>query len=121
MIVNNQLTLEKEDQKEDDEENIPITEKPGDILKITKKAVTKEIIKVGDSKSKPIEIDTIIFEYKLYLEDGQLIDSSTDKIELDIGESRFPEAFNKCIITMRKNETSKFHIRAKYACKISII
>ena len=111
-IIN--IYLDKE-QKEDEDEIFEFTEKIGDIVKITKEAVKKEIISIGDSKTKPSDIDSLVFEYKLFLE-KDLVDSSEGKIEIDLGENFFPEGFNKCIVTMRKNETSRFHIRAKYGC-----
>ena len=46
------------------------------MVKVTKEAVKKQILKVGDSLNKPYEIDNVILEYKLYFENGQLIESS---------------------------------------------
>ena len=78
-----------------------------------KEAIKKEIIAVGDSKTKPNDIDNIICEYKLFLETGEEIETSNGKVEIDLGENNMPEGFIRSILTMRRNETAKFYIRAK--------
>ena len=96
-----------------------VVDKVGDILDCYQGfgKVTKEILKVGEGKEKPILGSLCRIKYMAYFYDKEMFEQTKDDTTVDIylGDIHSIEGLWRGIQEMRKGETAKIRIKKKYA------
>jgi len=90
----------------------------GKIQNLKETNLQKEIIQTGQGKFKPIEIDEVLASIKCFLPTDEALNYFTfEKREFSLEGKNIPKALKIAITSMRKNEISKFFIKANYIFK----
>ena len=100
-------------------------------MKLRKEAIKKEIIevifkyklKLGEGYDRPTDLYFVTMSYSAYfdtnstqLDKKNLFHEEPEPKEYNLNDGSLPEGLVTAITSMRKKETSKLFIRAKYAC-----
>lgn len=106
--------MEIESQKQTEEEQNLIGKKQS----LKENNLLKEMIQSGCGSTKPLEIDIVVASIKCFLPSGQSLKYFTfENREFSLEGKNIPKAVKLGITNMRKNEISKFFIKANYIFK----